>query len=485
MINTNILIIEDNPGDARLIQELLKEVSPYYIVKWVGHIKEAEIELNLKKIYEVILLDLNLPDVQGGTTFERINKIAPHIPIIALTGIQNEKLIDDLISKGAQDYLIKGQVTTETLHRSIRYAIERKKVEQRLRNSELRFRDLIEKNPDGMIVVNQNGVVQFVNSAAKKMFNRPNYEMLNFNLGFPLVTNQVTEMNIFRNDNQQMIVEIRVVETFWQEQKAYVVLLHDITNRHQLENNLKQTANQLQQTLEQLKHSQATLVESEKLRALGVMTAGVAHELNNPMTGILQFIEYCIKYTDTNNKTYPVLQDILIETNRCIDIVKNLLTFSRFDTLLKDKERIDIQTIIDRVIRLLAYRIDKEQIQLIIQKEDNIPQIELHASSIQQIMLNIMINAIDALEHVEKKTIHIHINKTNKHIVVEIIDNGCGIDQTIQQHIFDPFFTNKPVGKGTGLGLSISKSMVEQHNGQLVFESTKNKGTTFRLLLPL
>ncbi|ETR72530.1 MAG: hypothetical protein OMM_07454 [Candidatus Magnetoglobus multicellularis str. Araruama] len=214
------------------------------------------------------------------------------------------------------------------------------------------------------------------------------------------------------------------------------------------------------------------------------MTAGVAHELNNPMTGILQYVQYCIKYTDKESKTYPVLNDIYQETKRCVDIVDNLLTYSRHEHTQQEQPPTNIHSIIDRVLRLLQYRIDKENIQLTTDKTDSLPEICLHTSSMQQVFMNLIGNAIDAVQKVDPKHIHIQTSCIDRHISIDIKDNGCGIDKSIQQLIFDPFFTSKPAGKGTGLGLSISKRIVENHHGKLLCHST-SEGAIFKVILPV
>jgi len=481
-----ILLIEDNPGDAFLIQEHIEDSTLNVIsVQCVARIQEAKTRLKKNANFDVILLDLNLPDGHGMFTFEQIYSCSSHIPIIALTGLDDELIIGDIISKGAQDYLIKGAVHPENLARAIRYAIDRKKAEQRLRDSEARFRMLIEKNPYAILVVNEQGSVLFNNPAFEALFDRSQKDFKDLLFGIPLMSDHTSEINIIGKNAQQVIAEMRVVETFFKNQKAHILLFHDITNHYLLEKDLKETASQLQTTLEQLKKSQASLIESEKLKALGTMTAGVAHELNNPMTGIIQYVQYCLKYTEKSNKIYPVLKDIKNETKRCIEIVDNLLTFSRQGNKKQAPVKTNIHLVLDRVLKLLSYRVEKEKIQLIVDKAKKIPDIRIHVSSMQQVFMNLLNNAIDAVQDVLHKEIQIKTVYEDNQIRISFIDNGCGIREDIQNEIYDPFFTSKPVGKGTGLGLSISKSIIDNHFGQIAYEQVLQGGTMFTVVLPV
>ena len=482
----NLLLIEDNPGDAFLIEEYVSDSILHSIsVDWIDCLKAAKNKLSTNQAYDIILMDLNLPDAHGISTFEQINSIVPNIPIIALTGLDDDVIIRDIISSGAQDYLIKGNVDTEKLDRAIRYAIDRKKVEQRLRASEKRFRVLIEKNPYAVLVVNRYGKIIFANPAFEELFNRTNDECKDFVFGIPSNINNTTEITIIGKDGRHVTAEMRAVETFYQGLNAYILLFYDITKRHHLEKNLKQTAFQLNETLVQLKKSQAQLIESEKLRALGTLTAGVAHELNNPMTGIIQYVQYCIQHTEKSNKVYSVLLDIEQETKRCVNIVDSLLTFSRQGHQNKALEDVNVHTIIDRVLHLLTYRIEKENIQVIFEKNVIIPDIKLHVSSVQQVFMNLFANAIDALKGFENKTIRILTFIESAHVIIQVIDNGCGIDPGNETLLFDPFFTSKPVGQGTGLGLSICKSIIENHNGNIFIDNNDSEGTTIIIKLPI
>ena len=237
---------------------------------------------------------------------------------------------------------------------------------------------------------------------------------------------------------------------------------------------------------EALLKAQTQLIQTEKIGALGTMVAGIAHELNNPMMGMLNFIQYCIRHTEKTDKRYPILEDAERETKRCAGIVRNLLTFSRVEDEKEEKYvKQDCAQLFERVLNLLSFRIEKENILVIKNIDDNGTDIWVKISNIQQVFLNLMGNALDAIKESKKKEIRIDIQPEGESVRISITDTGCGIVPDTLQKIFDPFFTTKPVGKGTGLGLSVTRGIVHDHGGTITCQSEIGKGTTIIILLPI
>jgi signal transduction histidine kinase len=263
-------------------------------------------------------------------------------------------------------------------------------------------------------------------------------------------------------------------------------IAHDVTEHKRAEEELRKAYEELQQLHTELEESQAQLVQTEKMSALGTMTGGVAHELNNPMMGILNFIQYCLKHTSSDERTYPVLQDAERAAERCISIVQDLLTFCRMDTKVKEKyEKVDLIEILERVLRLLSYRTEKERVSVATHYADQVPEIQARANAIEQVFLNLMTNALDALKGSEKKEVHVDIQGDGEFVRVRVADTGCGIAPEAFSRIFDPFFTTKPTGQGTGLGLSVCQGAIQAHGGEITCESKPGAGTTFNILLPI
>jgi PAS domain S-box-containing protein len=264
----------------------------------------------------------------------------------------------------------------------------------------------------------------------------------------------------------------------------------DISKLKKAEEDLKKAHDNLemkvQERTEALRESQAHLIQAEKLGALGTMTAGIAHELNNPMMGMLNFIQYCLKHTEKSDRRYSILEDAERETKRCSDIVKNLLTFSRMESEGEEEyEKVPIKRIIDRVTNLLTYRIEKENVTLKQHMAKETPEIWIKISNIQQVFLNLVGNALDAVKESTKKEIHLRVEPNKEYVHVSVSDSGCGIEPKIFNRIFDPFFTTKSPGRGTGLGLSVCQSIIKNHGGDILCDSEAGKGTKFTVLLPV
>ena len=226
-------------------------------------------------------------------------------------------------------------------------------------------------------------------------------------------------------------------------------------------------------------------IQMEKLSSLGTMAAGIAHELNNPMMGMLGFVEYCIKHTTKEDRKYTVLKDTVHEIKRCTDIVGNLLTFSRVEKGKEEYEKQSFTTIFDRVLRLLSYRITKENVSITQQIAEEPSEIWMKTGNIQQVFLNLITNALDAVKENENKEIHVDVRPEGEFVQVTVSDTGCGIRPQELHKIFDPFFTTKPAGQGTGLGLSVSQGIIREHGGEIACESEVGEGTKFKVLLPM
>jgi signal transduction histidine kinase len=243
---------------------------------------------------------------------------------------------------------------------------------------------------------------------------------------------------------------------------------------------------ELRASYEKLQSQSMQIVQTEKLRTLGTMAAGIAHELNNPMMGLLNFIQYCLKHTTADDRRHPVLTDAEKEVRRCIYIVENLLTFSRTEKVdRKYQEKANLVSIIDSILRLLSYRISAERISITRKYAENIPGIPGDVNNMEQVFLNLIKNALDALKPVNRKEIHIEMQTKGNFLEVTIADTGSGIKPGDISKIFDPFFTTREAGMGTGLGLSVVSSIIREHGGKITCESEPGQGTTFKVFVPI
>ncbi len=224
------------------------------------------------------------------------------------------------------------------------------------------------------------------------------------------------------------------------------------------------------------------LYYADKLASIGLLVSGVAHEINNPLTGTIAYTELLsMKVADEGIRAE--LKKILDSAERCKKIVDNLLTFSRQRTPSKSLE--SINDIIDRAIDLRSYWLKSNNIQ-IAREYGALPTVFVDAQQIQQVILNLLLNAEQALvDHASASIRFItQYDKTRRYVVIRVIDNGPGVPQSVAAKIFDPFFTTKPVGIGTGLGLSIAHGIITEHGGNIWFENAADGGAAFTIELP-
>jgi len=246
---------------------------------------------------------------------------------------------------------------------------------------------------------------------------------------------------------------------------------------------VQERTKELQESRDKLEQS-AQLMQAEKMGALGIMAAGIAHELLNPMVGILNYVQFCLKRTAEDDPRHDVLQDIERETERCTDIVKNVVTFSRTEQEGEEEyQKESLATIIERVVKLLSYRIGAEKVTLTRHVAEGTPAIPMKVNGMQQVLLNLITNAMDAVKESEKKEVNVEVYQEGGFIRVNVSDSGVGIAPENMEKLFDPFFTTKPADKGTGLGLTIVRSIVQSHGGEITCQSEPGAGTTFNMLL--
>ena len=225
------------------------------------------------------------------------------------------------------------------------------------------------------------------------------------------------------------------------------------------------------------------LVQSEKLSAFGQLSAGIAHEVKNPLTGILGYAQLSLRKLDKDTPLHKNISVIEKEAKRCKAIIENLMRFARQEQV--EFQATDLIDVAGDALAIVDHQLSINRIKVIKQFDPELPLISGNANQIQQVLINLMINAQQAMEG-SPGTIALRIRNCNdKWVEVWLKDNGPGIDKSIQDKLFEPFFTTKKSGKGTGLGLSVSYGIIKEHNGKILIHSTPGKGTTFVIVLPI
>ncbi len=244
---------------------------------------------------------------------------------------------------------------------------------------------------------------------------------------------------------------------------------------------------------QELRRAQAETVRGEKLASVGLLAAGIAHELNSPLTGILTFSSLLREKVPDGSPDAEDLDLVIRETRRCAAIIKRLLDFAREKP--PEKAFADLNQVIEDTLRIVRRPAHLRDIEIALDLDRGLPPVWIDADQIKQVVMNILVNAQHAID--EKGTITVRTRRSPivkspvpgtppvPMVEIAITDTGCGISRADLQRIFDPFFTSKEVGKGTGLGLSVSHGIVNAHEGLIDVESEVGAGTTFRVYLPL
>jgi len=234
----------------------------------------------------------------------------------------------------------------------------------------------------------------------------------------------------------------------------------------------------------QLVRRQEQLVQAHKLKAVGTLTAGVAHELNNPLNNIILTSSALMEeYKGLSDEEFEdMINDLLNESERAQKIVRKLLDFARESEM--ESEAIEVEEVIDQTLQLASNQIKLANVKVKGEISSELPQIYGDRQQLIQVFLNIVLNALDAMPNGGTLSISVHNTKDREYVAIDFTDNGEGIPEHKLGDIFDPFYTSKRDGKGTGLGLSVSLGIVQKFGGEIKVSSKLNKGTTFTVLLP-
>lgn len=489
-----ILLVEDNPGDAFLVRTLLEETGEPFDIEHRSDLSSAMAVLNgtdADAIFDVVLLDLTLPDSSGVTTISRIRSCTNTAPVVVLTGHKDEELAFEALQHGAEDYLTKEFPDGRTIRRSIRYAIERSRAERALKESEERYRKLVELAPEliailsgeEIVYINQQGVSILKADDSNALIGRSFMEKVHpaskDTLGEYIARYQGgyggrADFTIMcqRPDGENVELEVSAIAFTHEGAPAMLMLAEDVTEKRKVERQLVQTS---------------------KLATLGEMAASVAHEMNQPLNVIRMAADTCGLEYDLD-AVKPAFQRerlslISSQTERMSEIIKHLQIYSRPDD--DDFVPFDPMKAVMRSVDMIEHDCRLSGIVVDVVPPGQVCLVNGRQVQLEQVMVNMLTNARDAInENADDGSIgglirvSAMLDEAHKVLKLAVNDNGGGVPEAAIDLLFHPFFTTKDVGKGTGLGLSVSFGIVEAMGGKIDVRN-EGDGACFEVTLPI
>ena len=351
---------------------------------------------------------------------------------------------------------------------------KQKEVEARLQEHKKLIESILATTPEGVLVINGKDRILLANNALHKIFHLNKRALKNklFSEIFP--KDQFFDLHkaVKRKDTEKNTLEFRYqVQNL--EKIIYCIIVKMDRERTLL------TFSDVSREREE----EEKLYLTDRLASIGEMAAGLAHELNNPLTGILA-LSQLLAGSNIQKEYKEDLECISTEAKRAAGIVKNVLLFARNKT--GENSQASANEVVKDVIRLREYEERISNITIVMNLEENLPDIPVDKGQLQQVFLNLLSNAEAAIKEAHRPgAITVATQRVNNHINITFSDNGCGIKKQVMPRIFDPFFTTKEIGKGTGLGLSICYSIIVKHGGKISVKSQVNEGTTFTIRMPI
>lgn len=469
-----ILIIDDDEDDFVITSSYIREIpSGNFHIDWCSRHEEA-LQKICRKEYDIYFIDYFLGGITGMELLRNAVLCNEDSPLILLTGKGNRDISLAALEAGASDYLVKSELNMEKLERCVRYSLEKATAIKQLRDNEKKFRTIFEKTKDAIFIANEDLQFLDVNPAMERLSGYSSEELKNLSFYDLLAEEEdlekIKSQLSLNSEVSEMETGLHHVSGEWQtcvfsavtvvrpDNIIYVQgVIHDITK---------------------LKKAERSLLLSEKLAATGRLARTLAHEIRNPLTNINLSVDH-LKGMDYSELQLHYFEIIGRNSKRINDILTELLASAK--PAQTEKQDHVLQDILDKSIHAAMDRIMLKQIKLQVRYEEKPIHIQADADKLSMAFLNIIINAIEAMEESIGRLM-ISLSNKKEFWEVRITDNGVGIPEENIPKLFEPYFTAKR--NGMGLGLPAALNILQAHKAQIEVTSVEGVGTTFSLLFP-
>jgi len=480
-----VLLVEDSPSYARLLQGLLAGEDESFSSYWCASFRDAEEWLQENRP-DVVLLDLHLPDADGTDTFHDFRERFPNLPVIVVTSEDNRDLAARAVRAGAQDYLAKGEIGRGELHRAVRYAIERSRAETQLRLSEARLRALVDHAAFGIFRSDLAGHFLSVNPALVRMLGYENeQEVLELDIARDVFVDpdararlmehlrsgerlDAVEAEWRRADGSSFHVRLtgRPVMAGPRQPRYFEGFVEDISERRLLEERAR---------------------EAQKLSAVGLLAAGIAHEINNLFAVIRGSAELLQAAVAEDTEALADLDEIVAAVDRGAELVRQIRGYGRQEALRV--RTVAVGEVVEDALRLVRRTIHPRH-RLTFTDASAGARAMADPAAVTEVLHHVVRNASEAMGSGDG-SIDISVGVTHDaehrpHCVrVSVSDAGIGMDEATRARIFEPFFSTKERGSGTGLGLATVWGLMQQQGGSVEVDSEPGEGTTVHLFFEM
>jgi PAS domain S-box-containing protein len=462
---------------------------------------------------QIVISDIRMPGIDGLQVLGAIKKKYPDIEVIVATAFGEMNLAIRALQLDASDFITK-PISDEALYLALRRAKERinsrnqlkdytallekekAQTSQQLLKSIAFQRNLIESSMDGILGCDNNHTVVTYNRCIEQMLGFPKEEVLHkmsFKQFFPgqelARFKEALSGNSYGGENRLILYETSLLEHSGREIPVQVSA--SLLFEQERETGLVCFFRDLREIrkLEREVSDQARILHQDKMMSLGKLAASVVHEINNPLSGILNYLRLMSRIlrqgdlsNDYKEKFKRYLDLVENETNRCSQIVSGLLSFSRISP--PSFRQVQIDALLQRCMLLSQHKLELSNIRLESSIQPNLPPVDGDFNQLQQCVINLIFNAIDAMPEGGNLTLNSRLDEKSGKVMITVRDAGRGIRPENLPHIFEPFFTTKNEGYGVGLGLSTVYGIIERHNGSVNVESQPDNGTTVIIELP-